>query len=694
MMEHIEAALTRDGMASLVQAVAAVLNASQWKLNMMFNPDDEARLVSVLQQPFQNYASFKGVISMDEALQLSRASISIARALMREHIPIPSFFLSQDNESLWQSYLQLQPKIDSEQQQFIDAILAAPLVSHDVTFTTDDSGEIHADDMMSAEGLQLFCIPLDDFQIKVDREEEEEVPLKDQDEKGNRVMYMVRLPVSIPTQLRRPCSDTLFVTRDDLALFTRLRSLPMSVLLGNPGIGKSWFQFIYLLFLVRPDVYSGLSGLSMLPPNDQQSHVSPRIVMRVIAEDKAHVFFLEGTKIIVHRIEKNYVLRAYNLLNSENTLMMIEPGRTRTPIPYEGLDRMQILATVSPDTTRYKEFCKNGGTMCFKPCPSACALLAMGAVMRPCVTDALQSFYASSSIMDRIRTIGPFQRYVLPASTTDVVDQLKRFDSALASLSEEKLMKLAFCQQLFDNDNIDPTSHWFMRYEVDREQENPYFSASQFFVPTTKNIMNRIRTRLAKMSLQQKIEELIKLNNEGSSASDASLAREWLEDVFAAHASSEKWTSKQIQSPRYQIMDSTLLLQFKHVVQGSVQPWSAMAPETLYYRIDPFFPFVDGVWKQNDQLFAFQATTSSKHPKTVATFCSFLERIGLDKDANWPRINIVYVLLPRTCGDLFWSNINLLPSFFWINILKDKPSIEWVLQKDIMFWITCPPDNF
>jgi hypothetical protein len=31
MMEHIEAALTRDGMASLLQAVASVLNASQWQ---------------------------------------------------------------------------------------------------------------------------------------------------------------------------------------------------------------------------------------------------------------------------------------------------------------------------------------------------------------------------------------------------------------------------------------------------------------------------------------------------------------------------------------------------------------------------------------------------------------------------------------------------------------------------------------
>jgi hypothetical protein len=110
----------------------------------------------------------------------------------------------------------------------------------------------------------------------------------------------------------------------------------------------------------------------------------------------------------------------------------------------------------------------------------------MGAVMRPRVTNALQSLYASSSIMERIRTIGPFQQYVLPASTTDVVDQLKRFDSALASLSKEKLMKVAFCQPLFDNDNIDPTSHWFMRYEVDREQENPYSSAAQFFVPNTK----------------------------------------------------------------------------------------------------------------------------------------------------------------------------------------------------------------
>lgn len=117
-----------------------------------------------------------------------------------------------------------------------------------------------------------------------------------------------------------------------------------------------------------------------------------------------------------------------------------------------------------------------------------------------------------------------------------------------------------------------------------------------------------------------------------------------------------------------------------------------MRENVIYHQICPFFPFVDGVWKQNDELFAFQATTSNKHPKSLANFSAFLNKVELTLQSS-PPINIIYVLMPRTCENLFQTVDVLTPSFFWSNAKSDKEEIDTV-DKAVKFWITCPPHDF
>ena len=50
----------------------------------------------------------------------------------------------------------------------------------------------------------------------------------------------------------------LFIRYDDYGIFKTIRPKRRSIVNGNPGISKSWFQWKYILFLLRPDIHSRL----------------------------------------------------------------------------------------------------------------------------------------------------------------------------------------------------------------------------------------------------------------------------------------------------------------------------------------------------------------------------------------------------------------------------------------------------
>ena len=218
-------------------------------------------------------------------------------------------------------------------------------------------------------------------------------------------MCIVRLPQVVPEQ-RALCSDTLWVTGHDLSVFAVIRNrLRKAILLGNPGIGKSWWQWQYLLYSMRPDVYRTLVDLFALHDAFTFKGDSPSVIIRFRAEAKSSC-----TQYYIS------IVSAQSLHDHERTVVLYEPGFKRdVSVSFEELVKMSMVATVSPDERRYKEFKKNGGVKVYLPCPSKGEILAIDDYIRKIEAgDGKETFRVSANdVLSRIDELGPFPRYVL-----------------------------------------------------------------------------------------------------------------------------------------------------------------------------------------------------------------------------------------------------------------------------------------
>lgn len=69
-------------------------------------------------------------------------------------------------------------------------------------------------------------------------------------------LHVIKLPMGIPEAVADPIPQFLFVRPDEYKLMTSLCRGPRNaILLGNPGISKSWFQWKYILFCCRIDLF-------------------------------------------------------------------------------------------------------------------------------------------------------------------------------------------------------------------------------------------------------------------------------------------------------------------------------------------------------------------------------------------------------------------------------------------------------
>ena len=86
------------------------------------------------------------------------------------------------------------------------------------------------------------------------------------------------------------------------------------------------------------------------------------------------IFFIKER--IVHVVEANIVsiLRCFD---PATTLYFFEPGKSKTE-PEWDTTTMSIMATLSPELSRYKEFLKNGAKKIFMPLFTEDELLTIG----------------------------------------------------------------------------------------------------------------------------------------------------------------------------------------------------------------------------------------------------------------------------------------------------------------------------
>jgi hypothetical protein len=135
--------------------------------------------------------------------------------------------------------------------------------------------------------------------------------------------------------------DCLF---EAIHLLAAVRRHAHAIILGNSGIGKSMFQYYYLVRILNID------KLGPLPPDSDGSTTPPRYVIRQIGDVGTEIYDIQARTVtfgpdtpLNHHCERKFT--------PENSLYFFESAHTKELEPY-CID-IPTLMTVVPDRVRY-----------------------------------------------------------------------------------------------------------------------------------------------------------------------------------------------------------------------------------------------------------------------------------------------------------------------------------------------------
>jgi len=264
------------------------------------------------------------------------------------------------------------------------------------------------------------------------KELESQVDLPESKHEYEDTLDVIKLPLPMPIDKRSPAPQFLFVRPDEYALFKCFTKHDWCILTGNLGISKSWFQWKFILFCYRLDLFDKFSPfkeklLGGLKSEDKKSAEQeqvissetfiPKLIVRTEAGSKSLYFFvgLDADVLFVkHDIDM------LDCITDENTTILWEPRESSTQVYYSCVNA-RIIATVPPNKDLIHEF-KKEAKMFFMPCPSELQIRLMGQIYRRFATQ-LRNCPSDAVIHERVHNFGPFIRTALCWSS----DQLERF---------------------------------------------------------------------------------------------------------------------------------------------------------------------------------------------------------------------------------------------------------------------------
>lgn len=395
-----------------------------------------------------------------------------------------------------------------------------------------------------------------------------------------------------------------------------IRFVDICVLIGNPGIGKSQLQYYYLAKIMNP----GLLG--ELPPDINGCTEPPKIVIRQV-----------GKKMIVYDIKERIAYKTnadadlLGCFDPKVALYLYEPGESKDEPFFMDLD-LPILATVSPDSRRYKEFQKNNGVPKYMPTYTCDELLAVGNYLAQQTSfprDMLVE-YSRERILDRFVEFGGIFRHVLPSKLSLLKKIRAQSAKAMANCDARKLMSSG------DDIEDEHVSSFLMQMNVTRDGPERFEEFTTEFVSLEVKIkLDRI---ISKVDLKYRIETLVK--NDETGFKDI-LCRQVYESVVATLLTSPTGVQWKARKTRYDGIISTaewndFNLKLDGPVMGLPLSFIDMVPNTLYFPTNEKFPAVEFFYKSNDnKLIGFQVTRQLKTWKVIkiSAFQKFLNTVGL-----------------------------------------------------------------
>jgi len=493
------------------------------------------------------------------------------------------------------------------------------------------------------------------------------------------------LPIPLPAEEYPTAPQFLFIRPDEYALFKCFTQRKWCILTGNPGISKSWFQWKFILFCYRLDLFDRFSPVLEERPVERlkTEPFIPKLIVRTMAGCRSLFFFVgrNDQVLLVHHTPQKL-----DLITDANSTILWEPASSSTPVYYEGVEA-HIIVTVSPDKDRIHEF-KKRAKMFYMPCPGELQIRLMGQVYRRFATE-LENCPSDAEIHERVMNFGPFIRTALCWDS----DELKEFIDERAIEINDLVTdpaKLRSRIQVMQPATGKSLSHRSAIFVIHRNSTAPFLGYTVCdYDFSCVNVLRLTQVAIAQMRIDVVKTHLIAINRGEIGLSER--LHIFLERILELYTLDKgiKWDHRrmQLEGNNRQTKWTPFKLSFKKVERTKTF-FQNMEPGVLYYPDDTTFPLVDLYYKDKyGKLFGIQATMAEKHAKDVSVYQSFYDEIG-----TCPRtvpLQLNYLIMP--CNTDHFSKPYFPPSQFWENVKSE----EWLLwKKNISFFALVPPSNF
>ena len=420
---------------------------------------------------------------------------------------------------------------------------------------------------------------------------------------------------------------TIFVRSFYGRLAKQLISKNWSILLGNPGVSKSWFQW-YLLYCI-----ANKCGC-------YDSTESPKVIVRQVASNLMTYYFPLSEEAYESRTDP-FLLRQ---LDQRATLYLYEPG-SRLSGPFHDTYSGQIIATCSPDERRYKEFQKNGAIKFYMPCWTLDELQAVGAYIDSKCHEKLEVDFSPMAVSDRFKRFGGIFRYVLPHSKLGLL-QAER--NQLAVLTDTSLSDAYARYTSIEktDDRKTNISHFVLQYNVQYGHQHGKEEFTSFTMQVASAYVkdNFIFNKMNDNQMVQCVEHLNQMFT-GSKAHNPELFQLVVYNVLGS--SHFEWQI--FENGKW--IDHKWNVQHREKIVKGDESVANMKPNVLYYPEDELFPGVDFIFVKNSQAdlkvkqaFAIQVTFSNAHKKKASVYQSLYKR--LEMNPNTDKITIYVITKP------------------------------------------------
>jgi hypothetical protein len=627
--------------------------------------------------------------------------------------------------------LAYKPKVDVKFTDCINAIRCANIIflDRDVPFEPN-SNDIQVKCMNQ---LDLAKICEGNDTTSMSRHEsytEQDQDIEYLDEFDQR-LDVIKLPKPIPHVRFNELPDYLFVRPDEYALFISLTNEgKSSILIGNPDISKSWFQFKYILFCYRQDLFDKLwcrhSNLQLAEkePNNASNAATgidsitfsqhnpidrikpgalPNFIIRTEGGSQSFLFFVG-----FHHDCDVQVIRHDPIdmmwFSDRNSTILWEPGSSNSPIRYMGIEA-KIIATVSPKRDIFHSF-SNIAQCFYMPCPSVIHLRLMGKIMNAAGTDR---YLLDDDIIERVNEYGPFiravllwQPHALLVNKTLAENEIQKFCSGLKA-SDLLVQALESPLHIFESHGevLSGFSFRLARFVVSRLAKGsllPYQECT--YAPSCKNISNKLQMAILNLPIVDVQKYLVKYDK-GMITGFGEWISALLERIFMFHAVSEnglRWKYRRMiikeanqATPELKSNNwDRLTISLNGQINRDQVLFREMKKEVLFYPDNARFPLVDAYWKDEEDgyLNCVQATKSLKHAKTVQNYEGFMKELKVPSETI---LRIFFCILPR--DKEYFGQSSFPPGQFWKSVHADREKIK--LQKDrIEFYALLPPPTF